>query len=478
MAKKYGAFLPRIHSTHITNRPNLILNERSYKTITTKRKTNQKMQHENPIVNSSFPQAILHVDADAFFTSVEQAMNPSLKGKPVVSGKERGIIACASYEAKDLGIKRGIGLWEARKMCPELVVLPSDYESYSIYSKRIFEIMRRFTPDVEEYSIDEGFADITGLRRYHHMSYPQIADKIRTTISNELDLTVSIGLSLSKGLCKIASDYRKPDGLTIVPGRKIHLFLQRIPLEEVWGFGRNTVQLLKKHGLQNAYDFVMKPEKWAQKLLGKPGLEIWHELRGVNLLPVTPNPKPANVSIGKGKTFTSPSSDKNFVYAKLVRNVESAFIRLRRHKQRTKEVYIALRLKNYEQFGLSALLNRATDSTQEALPVIKELFEKIYRPNLEYRTTQVWLTRLQTSESTQFDLFEDRLKVDKMETLSKTIDEINARFGKHKVHTGTALKIADAPKNDRAELPWRKLNLLPGETDRKHLYLPRLNIKI
>ncbi len=436
------------------------------------------MNQEQPIINASFPQAILHVDGDAFFTSVEQAMNPALKGLPVVSGKERGIIACASYDAKKLGIKRGVGLWEARKKCPDLVVLPSDYESYSIYSKRMFEIMRRYTPTVEEYSIDEGFADITGLRRLHHMSYKDIALRIQHDIHQELDLTVSIGLSLSKGLCKIASDYRKPEGITAVRGRYIHLFLQRIPLNEVWGFGPNTVQLLRKHGLQTAYDFVLRPEKWARKLLGKPGLEIWHELRGVNLLPVTPNPKPAHVCLGKGKTFTTPSKDKAFVYAKLVRNVESAFIKLRRHKQRTKEIYVSLRLKNYQQFGLGAQLNRATDSTLEVLPMVKALFEKTFRPGGEYRTTQIWLTRLETSEDTQFDLFEDRLKIDRFERLNKAVDSINARFGKHKVSTGASLGIADTPANDRTELPWRKLNLLPGETDRQRLYLPRLNIKV
>ncbi len=436
------------------------------------------MNPDQPIVNASFPQAILHVDGDAFFTSVEQATHPHLKGRPVVSGKERGIIACASYEAKALGIKRGVGLWEARRICPDLVVLPSDYESYSIYSKRVFEIMRRFTPAVEEYSIDEGFADLTGLRRLHRMSYPDIAKKIQETIHKELDLTVSVGLSLSKGLCKIASDYRKPNGVTVVRGRHIHLFLQRIKLEEVWGFGPNTVQLLGKHGLRTAYDFVQRPEKWAQKLLGKPGLEIWHELRGVNLLPVTPNPKPANVSLGKGKTFSAPSADKDFVYAKLVRNVESAFIRLRRHKQRTQEVHVSLRLKNYQQFGLGARLNRATDSTPEVLPMIRALFEQLYRPGLEYRATQILLTRLESATDSQLDLFEDRLKIEKLERLSKTIDEINARFGKHKVHAGTALKIRAGAKNDRSEPPWRKLNLLPGETDRQRLYLPRLNIKI
>ena len=436
------------------------------------------MQQKKPIMLASFPQAILHVDGDAFFTSVEQAMHPALKGRPVVSGKERGIIACASYEAKALGIKRGVGLWEARKKCPDLVVLPSDYESYSIYSKRMFEIMRRYTPAVEEYSIDEGFADITGLRRLHRMSYKQIAAKLQREIHQELDLTVSVGLSLSKGLCKIASDYRKPNGITAVQGKHIHLFLQRIPLGEVWGFGPNTVQLLRKHGLQTAYDFVQRPEKWAARMLGKPGREIWHELRGINLLPVTPNPKPANVSIGKGKTFTTPSRDREFVYAKLVRNVESAFIKLRRHKQRTKEIHVSLRFKDYNQFGLAARLNRATDSTQEVLPVVRELFGKLFKPGYEYRTTQVVLTRLESAEGTQFDLFENRLRIDKLEKLAQTVDAINARFGKHKVCSGAALDIAQTPQNDRTELPWRKLNLLPGETARQRLYLPRLDIRV
>ena len=128
------------------------------------------MEHDMLLINGSFPRAIIHVDGDAFFTSVEQSMHPSLKGKAVVTGQERGIIACASYEAKKYGINRGVSLWDAKKILPNLIILPSDYESYSLYSKRMFEIIRRYTPIVEEYSIDEGFADLTGLRRTHRMS--------------------------------------------------------------------------------------------------------------------------------------------------------------------------------------------------------------------------------------------------------------------------------------------------------------------
>ncbi len=121
--------------------------------------------NDAPFMLASYPQAILHLDADAFFASVEQALDPSLRGKPVVTGRERGIIACASYEAKARGIQRGIPLFQAEKLCPGLVVLPDDYETYSLFSKRMFNILRRYTPAVEEYSIDEAFADLAGMRR-------------------------------------------------------------------------------------------------------------------------------------------------------------------------------------------------------------------------------------------------------------------------------------------------------------------------
>ena len=284
----------------------------------------------------AFPRAIVHFDGDAFFASVEQAIDPSLKGKPVVTGKERGIIACASYEAKALGVKRGIPLHEAVKMCQQLIVLPSDYETYSLYSKRMFDIMRRFTPIVEEYSIDEGFADISGLRRVFHTSYEDIARQLQSSIQAELDITVSVGLSLSKSLAKLASKFRKPRGFTAVAGNHIHLFLQRTPLEKVWGFGPNTVQLLTKQGLQTAYDFVMRPEKWAERLMGKVGRELWNELRGNAVYPVTTEEKSTYATISKCKTFTAPSRDREFVYARLVRNMESAFIKLRRHKLRVR----------------------------------------------------------------------------------------------------------------------------------------------
>ncbi len=192
---------------------------------------------EKFITLRSWPRAIMHIDCDAFFASCEQAVNPALRGKPVITGKERGIVAAASYEAKARGVKRGVPLWEVKKLCPDAIILPSDYETYSLFSKRLFAIIRRFTPTIEEYSIDEAFADITGYQRPYHTSYIAIALRVKEAIEADLGITVSVGLSLSKVLAKIGSKYRKPAGFTPIPGNDIHRYLAVTPIEKFGGGG-------------------------------------------------------------------------------------------------------------------------------------------------------------------------------------------------------------------------------------------------
>lgn len=416
--------------------------------------------------------------ATRFFTSVEQALDPSLKGRPVVTGKERGIIACASYEAKRLGIKRGVALWEARRMCPDLVVLPSDYETYSLYSKRMFDIARRFTPMVEEHSIDEGFADITGLRRLHRGSYAAIARAVQAAIRDELGLGVSVGLSLSKSLAKLASKFRKPDGFTAVAGRHLHLFLRRRALSDVWGFGPNTVALLEKEGFHTPYDFVIRPLAWADRRLGKVGREIWNELRGDAVWPVTTEAKSSYASVSKCKTFTTPSADLDFVHAKLTRNLESALIKLRRHTLRARELTVALVEKDYTRRAAGARLTRATASLHEIAPLLRPLFDAIVRPGVDYRATMVVLEALESDGQRQPDLFEDSVRIERMRAASRLIDEVNALHGKHRLTLGTGLFLPRRPRTDRDESPRRKRALLTGETERRRLGLPRLAIRV
>ncbi len=432
----------------------------------------------SPITLHSFPHAILHIDGDAFFTSVEQALHPALRGKPVVTGKERGIIACASYEAKALGIKRGISLWDARKMCPDLVVVPSDYETYSLMSKRMFDIMRRFTPEVEEYSIDEGFADITGMRSYFRRSYSDIARDLQQTIQRELDLTVSIGLSPTKSLSKIASDFRKPNGFTAVPGRRIHEFLPRIPTAEIWGLGRNRVALLAKFGVHTAWDYINRPEPWVRKLLHKPGAEIWQELRGNMILQLDKEPQRPEASISKTKTFSAPSENSDFVYAKLIRNLESACIKLRRHHLRAREIHISLRTKDYYEQSMGVRLSRTFQDAHDVTPTLRTLFQRLHVPGTTYRTTGVVLTGFSDDTQYQYSLFEDPIYIERMRAIGQTTDRLQARFGKHTICLGTGLYLAAEPQHERDTPVWRKQHRLPGESARKHIRLPLLNLTV
>ncbi|MCK4799371.1 DNA polymerase IV, partial [Candidatus Parcubacteria bacterium] len=142
-----------------------------------------------------FPRAIIHIDGDSFFVSCEIAKNPKLKGKPVVTGLERGIVSALSYEAKEKGVKRAMRIDEVKKICPDAIFLSSDYETYSLFSLRMYNIVRRYTPAVEEYSIDECFADLTGLRRSLGMSYENMASKIKNELDSELGITFSVGLA-------------------------------------------------------------------------------------------------------------------------------------------------------------------------------------------------------------------------------------------------------------------------------------------
>lgn len=433
---------------------------------------------EMPFLTHSYPRAVIHMDADAFFASVEQAVNPGLRGRPVVTGKERGIIACASYEAKALGVKRGISLRDARRMCPGLVVLPSDYETYSLFSMRMFSILGRFTPSVEAYSIDEAFADLGGLRRVFRCPYREIAGRIKRAVREELGITVSIGLSVSKSLAKLASDREKPDGLTEVDGTVIQDFLRGIPAGDVWGIGPNGAALLGKHGIVTALDFARSNERWVSSLLGKNGREIWNELRGNAVWEVAAGDRGPRASISKARTFPAPSSDRDYVYARLVRSIESAFIKLRRHGLRAGALGIMLRRADYRESGLKCDLDRPAVSAQEIMPLAGLLFERLFQAGTVYRSTAAFLWKLEEQGPAQMELFEDNERTAKLARIAEIADGLGGRYGKHKVSLAASLFLQNEPEGPRTELPARKRTLLPGETSRKRIGIPMMSVKV
>ncbi|MFC1807630.1 DNA polymerase IV [Candidatus Omnitrophota bacterium] len=429
------------------------------------------------ITLSSYPKAIMHVDCDAFFTSCEQARDPSLKGRPVITGKERGIVSCASYEAKALGIKRAIRLSDVKKICKDAVVLPSDYELYSIYSERMFEILRGFTPMVEEYSIDEAFCDFTGMRRVHRTSYENIAKRIQKKIKKELDISVSIGVSPSKILAKVASSYRKPNGITAVPGRSLHIFLKGIEVGKVCGFGPNSVELLNKFGIYTAWDYIKKPKSFVNKILGKIGNELWLELQGNSVYNVSQEKKEKYITISKTKTFSPSTGKREYVKAQLIRNLESACIKLRRYGLTARGLTAYLKTEDFKDIGLETYLNRHSSSTLDFTFVCAEIFDELFKKGLVYRSTGIILSKIKTDSMDHGTLFDDPIKIDKMNSISKVVDELNSAYGKHTVHVASSNLVSRKKRSHpRAEVSRRKKDLLKGENFRQRLNMPLLDL--
>jgi DNA polymerase-4/DNA polymerase V len=426
----------------------------------------------------SWPRAILHIDGDAFFTSCEEAIHPELRGKPIIAGGERGIVACASYAAKAMGVKRGIPLHEARKKCPGLVILPSDYETYSLFSRRMFNVMRRFTPQVEEYSIDEAFADITGMRRALRASYETIALTIKAEIAKELGITVSVGLSLTKVLAKVASKHQKPDGFTPIPGRMIAKYLEHLPVEKIWGIGHATTNYLNKMGVRTALEFARLPEDTVRKRFTKPGMEIWQELRGESVYPVCSEEKSTYASISKTKTFSPPSSDADYLFAHLMRNLESACIKARRYRLAAKRIVAFLKKNTFDYVGREVRLNRPSVYPMELSVELRHLFVDMYRSQELYRATGIVLMELSPDTNIQFGLFEDSLKAERVQDIYKVMDEVSAKYGKHSLHLGASHFIEVLGKGKRGEPTVREKTCLFGETKRRHLNIPVLHMKV
>jgi DNA polymerase-4/DNA polymerase V len=333
---------------------------------------------------------------------------------------------------------------------------------------------------VEEYSIDEAFVDLTGLRRSFHGSYGMIARKIQETVEKELGITVSIGVSLSKVLAKVGSKYNKPNGLTVMPGRDIHRYLSKLQVEEIWGIGPNTAAFLNKLGIGTALQFARKDEGFINRHLSKPFQEIWCELNGMSLYPVVTESKRSYQSISKTKTFTPPSTDEAFVFAQISKNLENACIKARRHNLAATRLIVFLRKKDFRDIGIELKLNRPTAYPAELFEALRQGFDQMYQSGIPYRLTGVVLAGLMPEDRVQFTLFDDTAGIEKMSKIYHVVDELSARFGKHTVQHASSLptKLQVQHEGARADIPGRRSDLFRGENRRQRLGLPMMHMEV
>ena len=314
----------------------------------------------------------------------------------------------------------------------------------------------------------------------YHGSYAMIAEKMRQTIHRELGITVSAGISLSKVLAKIGSKHKKPDGLTIIPGRDIHLYLEKLPVEKVWGIGPNTAAFLGKHGITTALQFARKDERFIEQHLSKPYREIWHELNGRSVYPVTTETKSSYQSISKAKTFTPASQDEAFVFAQVSKNLESACIKARRYNLAATRLIVFLRKQDFTSSGVEIKLSRPTAYPVELFGLLRRGFHDVYLPRTLYRQTGVVLAGLVSEAGIQYSLFEDTARIEKMARIYECVDELSRKYGKHTVRHAASLptKLQAQHEGERGDVPKRRGALFKGENNRQRLGLPMLNIKV
>ena len=378
------------------------------------------------------------VDCDSFFVSCEQKANPELKGKPVCVMSARGqCVISRSKEAKKLGIRMGMPYFQLEGEMKKATFINANHELYSSVSEEVMTVLKSFSPNVEIYSVDEAFVELTGLERLYKRNYLEIAQMIREEILKKVDIPVSIGVSSSKSLAKLASDKAKKaeEGIFLVGSRKIIPLLQKTSIDEIWGIGKNLSSMLRRNGILTAYELVCQDDLWLDKTIGIRGLEMKHELLGEMISPVSSEIKLPK-SIQKTSALAKFTSDKNYLKNSINYHVHRACVKLRKLNAKCKSVSLFIRTKDFKIYCEKKLLTTPTDFEMEISDILFLLFDKIYNPNILYRSTGVILENFVYNDKSQMSLFSDAEVDQKKEKLSKCFDKLEAKFGKDIIQTG------------------------------------------
>ncbi len=323
---------------------------------------------------------ILHIDMDAFFSSVEQKRHPELVGKPVVVGGEgdptkRGVVSTASYEARKFGIHSAMPLRTAYKLCPEAVFLPVDYEEYSRASEKVKAILREISPMVEDVGIDEAFLDISSIDR----SSEEIAREIKNRIKNETGLACSIGIAPNKLLAKMASDMQKPDGLTILTEADIGSRIWSLSVRKLWGIGPKTEAYLKEMGIQTIGDLAsLSLERLTEEFGRSYGSYLYEASRGIDESSLVTHWEPKSIS--RETTFQRDVDNWQVIAKTLAELTKEVVINMKEEDYQGRTVTLKIRFNDFKTYTRAKTLSGHTDSEEE---VRKAVFDCLRRVELK-----------------------------------------------------------------------------------------------
>jgi DNA polymerase-4 len=403
---------------------------------------------------------IAHVDLDAFFVAVEQALDPSLKGKPVVVGgspEGRGVVTSASYEARAFGIHSAMPAAAAKRLCPRVVFLRGNFESYGEYSKRFYGILANHTPAVESVSIDEAYLDLSGLRR---LAGPptDICHRIHHQVREELGLPVSIGLATTRLVAKIASGCAKPKGmLSVLPGHEAR-FLAPLPIGRLPGIGEKSRPRFEALGLNTIGDLAGMDVRLLKAVFGKSGRSLHLRANGmdppsdtVEERPVSPKGPPK--SIGRNITLGEDTADCSLLKSHLHYLIERAANSLRKEGVLARCVTVRLRYSDFNTITRSLTLPRFTDLDQPLFEAAAHLLERAYTRRVRVRLVGIALQTVHPPDyrPLQLALFPGRDadgENERFRTLVAVVDSIRERYGFNSVVMGRSMFLAKLLKSD------------------------------
>ncbi len=376
------------------------------------------------------------VDCDCFYVSWERKDNPDLQDKPVcvmTGGGNKGIIVSRSKEAKAMGVKMGQPYFQVKPQFHNAICIPARMYRYAEISKEVMDTIKTFSPDVEVTSVDESYIDLTGLDKVYQCTYTDIIKRIKQTVLDKVGIPVSIGLSCSKTLAKLASDKAKSNnGIFVIRPDSILDVIGDMSIDDVCGIGRKNSEHLKYNGIFTIKDFVTRDNAWIRKALGINGLNLKSELTGIATSLVN-SEQTAPQSIQDTRSFEDFTQSFEYLEQELNTHIHNACQKLRKWNGYCQCIEVILRTKDFKYYATEVKLPNPTNGDQEVRVAAVKLLKQLYKPNLLYRSTGITLKNL-TYNQIQQSLFEEIKPHD--DKLSRIVDELEAKFGRGIVKAG------------------------------------------
>ena len=399
---------------------------------------------------------IFHCDCNGFYASVELLEHPELQDKPVaVCGDPKsrhGIILAKNERAKGFGIKTAETIWQARKKCPDLVLLPAHHDKYRAMSKRVNTLYERFTDLVEPFGIDESWLDVTGTLHLFGGDSVALADRIRGEVRRELGLTISVGVSFNKIFAKLGSDYKKPDATTLITPENFQDIVWPLPVTDLLYVGRAAARTLERYGVHTIGQLAAFDRQALTTLLGKQGGQLWNYANGLENSPVSPAgqytpPK----SVGNGETFPRNLITQEEVRRGVALLADQVAVRLRRHRMKAATLQVTIRDPNFKDICRQRPLPVPTCTARELMRAALDILEHSWKAGAPIRAITLTAQNLIPEEEAaeQLGLFapEEPKRRDRAEKLERVVDQLREKYG-HDAVTSAALATPPEPEED------------------------------